>query len=309
MSTRFRTDIFLDTVCPWCYLGKRRFELALAARPQYEPTLNWRPFELNPDLPWDGVERAGHIAGKFGDSTQIADAEAALVRHGEAVGLQFRFDLIARLPNTRRSHLLIAHAGRHDLANEVTERVMQAYFEEGCNIGDIEELVRLGVEAGLSERETRAAMVLREGQDGVVAAERHAAVLGITGVPAFIFDRQYSSFGRPGGRNVHQVHRPSRGARRRPRNGFVTPAELTGRARGHIVELECSPGRPCARRRAPRRHPERCPSRDARARDHAVLGCARRPPRTASIWCRKAASATSTASCGSGMRSSTARRW
>lgn len=192
---RFRTDIFLDTVCPWCYLGKRRFELALAARPQYEPAISWRPFELNPDLPWEGVERAGYLAAKFGDSTQIADSQAALVRHGEAVGLQFRFDLIERLPNTRRSHLLIAHAGRHNLASEVTERVMQAYFEEGCNIGDIEELVRLGVEAGLGERETRAAVVLREGQDGVVAAERHAAVLGITGVPAFIFDRQYSVSG------------------------------------------------------------------------------------------------------------------
>jgi predicted DsbA family dithiol-disulfide isomerase len=72
---------------------------------------------------------------------------------------------------------------------------MQAYFEEGCNIGDVDELVRLGVEAGLSERETRSAMVLRAGQDGVVAAERHASVLGINGVPTFIFDRQYSVSG------------------------------------------------------------------------------------------------------------------
>src|SRR5271154_2610705 len=195
MAARMRIDVFSDTICPWCYLGKRRFELALAARPQYEPAISWRPFELNPDLPWDGVERAGYLAAKLGDSTQIADSQAALVRHGEAVALQFRFDLIERLPNTRRSHLLIAHAGRHNLASEVTERVMQAYFEEGSNIGDIEELVRLGVEAGLGEREARAAVVLREGQDGVVAAERHAAVLGITGVPAFIFDRQYSVSG------------------------------------------------------------------------------------------------------------------
>jgi predicted DsbA family dithiol-disulfide isomerase len=188
-------DIFSDTVCPWCYLGKRRFELALAARPQYEPRINWRPFELNPDLPWDGVERAGYLAAKFGDASRIADSQAALVKHGEAVGLQFRFDLIERLPNTRRSHLLIAHAARRNLASEVKERVMQAYFEEGCNIGEVEELVRLGVEAGLDEREARAAVVLREGQDGVVAAERHAAVLGITGVPTFIFDRQYSVSG------------------------------------------------------------------------------------------------------------------
>jgi len=190
-----RVDIYSDTVCPWCYLGKRRFELALAARPQYEPGINWRPFELNPDLPWDGVDRAAYLASKFGDLTQIEESQAALVRHGSAVGLEFRFERIERLPNTRRSHLLIAHAARQGLSSEVTERVMQAYFEEGCNIGDVEELVRLGVEAGLSERETRSAMVLRSGQDGVVAAERHAAVLGINGVPTFIFDRQYSVSG------------------------------------------------------------------------------------------------------------------
>src|SRR5208283_3714279 len=127
-----RIDVFSDMVCPWCYLGKRRFELALAARPEYEPRIFWRPFELNPDLPWDGVNRAA----KLGDSAQIAESEAALVRHGEAVGLQFRFDLIERLPNTRRSHLLIAHAARHGLQSEAAERVMQAYFEEGCDIGD-----------------------------------------------------------------------------------------------------------------------------------------------------------------------------
>jgi predicted DsbA family dithiol-disulfide isomerase len=188
-------DIYSDTVCPWCYLGKRRFELALAARPRYEPRINWRPFELNPDLPWDGVDRAAYLATKFGDLTQIEAGQEALVRLGSAVGLEFRFDLIKRLPNTRRSHLLIAHAARQDLSSEATERVMQAYFEEGCNIGEVDELVRLGVEAGLSERETRSAMVLRQGQDGVVAAERHAAVIGINGVPTFIFDRQYSVSG------------------------------------------------------------------------------------------------------------------
>ena len=195
MTQTMRVDIYSDTVCPWCYLAKRRFELALAGRPRYEPRINWRPFELNPDLPWEGVDRAGYLASKFGDSAQIEAGEAALVRHGSAVGLEFRFDLVKCLPNTRRSHLLIAHAARQGLSSEVVERIMQAYFEEGCNIGDVDELVRLGVEAGLSERETRSAMVLRAGQDGVVAAERHAAVLGISGVPTFIFDRQYSVSG------------------------------------------------------------------------------------------------------------------
>jgi predicted DsbA family dithiol-disulfide isomerase len=190
-----RIDIYSDTVCPWCYLGKRRFELAVAARPQYEARVTWRPFELNPDMPADGVDRAAHLAARLGGPERVAAAHAELERQGEASGIRFRFDLIKRVPNTRRSHLLIAHAARYDRQAVIKERVMRAYFEEGCDIGDVEELVRLAVDAGLSERESRSALILREGQDGVIAAERHAAVLGITGVPTFIFDGQYTISG------------------------------------------------------------------------------------------------------------------
>ncbi|HWJ35011.1 MAG TPA: DsbA family oxidoreductase [Steroidobacteraceae bacterium] len=195
MTAQMRIDIYSDTVCPWCFLGKRRFELALAERPQYEPRVTWRPFELNPDLPWEGVERAGYLAAKIGDAARIAAMEENLLRHGEELGIQFRFDLIERMPNSRRSHLLIAHAGRHGLQARVKDRIMQAYFQEGADIGDAEELVRLGVEVGLSQREVRSALVLREGQDGVVAAERHAAALGISVIPTFIFDGQYTLSG------------------------------------------------------------------------------------------------------------------
>ncbi len=190
-----RIDIFSDTVCPWCYLGKRRFELALAARPQYEPRVTWRPFELNPDMPIEGLDYAAFIAAKMAEDPALAERHAELVRLGEASGIKFRFDLIGRVPNTRRSHLLIAHAARFGLQGRVKDRIMQAYFEEGCDIGDLEELVRLGVEAGLIEAEIRNVLILRVGQDGVVAAERHAAVLGITGVPTFVFDGQYTISG------------------------------------------------------------------------------------------------------------------
>ena len=190
-----RIDIYSDTVCPWCFLGKRRFELAVAARPQYEPRVTWRPFELNPDMPAEGADRAAYLAARMGTPERVAEAHAELVRQGAASGIEFRFDLMTRMPNTRRSHLLIAHAARSGRQSAVKERIMRAYFEQGCDIGDIEVLVRLGVEAGLDERESRSALILRSGQDGVVAAERHAAVLGITGVPTFVFDGQYTISG------------------------------------------------------------------------------------------------------------------
>ena len=190
-----RIDIFSDTVCPWCYLGKRRFELALATRPQYEPRVTWRPFELNPDMPIEGLDYAAFIAAKMAEDPALADRHAELVRLGETNGIKFRFDLIGRVPNTRRSHLLIAHAARCGLQGRVKDRIMQAYFEEGRDIGDPEELVRLGAEAGLIQAEIRNVLILRVGQDGVVAAERHAAVLGITGVPTLVFDGQYTISG------------------------------------------------------------------------------------------------------------------
>jgi predicted DsbA family dithiol-disulfide isomerase len=202
MGPNMRIDIYSDTACPWCYLGKRRFELAMAARPQYEPRVTWRPFELNPNLPIEGVDRASYLVSKFGSAERVAQAHAELKRQGEASDIGFRFDLIEFMPNTRRSHLLVAHAARsrrpgavHGMAAAVKDRVMRAYFEEGCDIGDIETLVRLGVEAGLAERECRAALILRAGQDGVIAAERHASVLRITSVPTFIFDGIYTVSG------------------------------------------------------------------------------------------------------------------
>jgi predicted DsbA family dithiol-disulfide isomerase len=190
-----RVDIYSDTVCPWCFLGKRRLELAVAARPQYEVHITWRPFELNPEVPVDGIDLPTFNAAKAVDLERAAETNAELLRLGEASGIDFRFDLIQRVPNTRRSHLLIALAARSGLQGSVKDRILRAYFEEGCDIGDPEELVRLGVEAGLPEGAVRNALILRIGQDGVVAAERHAQVLGITGVPTFIFDGTYTISG------------------------------------------------------------------------------------------------------------------
>jgi predicted DsbA family dithiol-disulfide isomerase len=190
-----RIDIFSDTVCPWCYLGKRRFEIALASRPQYEPQVTWRPFELNPEIPVDGVDRAAFLAAKMPDLERMKEMQSELTRLGEATGIEFRFDLIQRMPNTRRSHLLIAYAARYGLQGKVKDRIMRAYFEEGRDIGDTDELARLGAETGLVETDVRNALILRAGQDGVVAAERHASVLGISGVPTYIFDGQYTISG------------------------------------------------------------------------------------------------------------------
>src|SRR5277367_842705 len=132
-----RIDIYSDTACPWCYLGKRRFDLAMAARPHFEPRVTWRPFELNPDLPVEGIDRASYLAAKIGDPERVLELHAELKRQGHSAGIEFRFDLLERMPNTRNSHLLIAHAARSGRQSVVKERIMKAFFEEGCDIGDM----------------------------------------------------------------------------------------------------------------------------------------------------------------------------
>ncbi len=195
MTPRLRIDIYSDTVCPWCYLGKRRLRAALDMRPQHVPRITWRPFELNPDLPLDGVGRAEFLALRVANVERFREGERLLIELGRAVGIDFRFDRIERVPNTRRSHLLIALAGRRGRDHAVVERLMRAYFEEGLDIGDIDTLVRLGVDCGLAEREALSALMLRTGQDAIVAAERHAAALGLSGVPAYIFNGEYAISG------------------------------------------------------------------------------------------------------------------
>jgi predicted DsbA family dithiol-disulfide isomerase len=150
---------------------------------------------LNLDFPVEGVDRTWYITTRVGDPAKFAQTQETLAVLGLAVGINFRFDLIRLVPNTRRSHLLILHARRHGLQAQVTELVMQAYFQEGRDTGDIDELVRLGVAAGLDESDARNSIMLRAGQDSVIAAERHAAALGITGVPTYIFDGRYTMSG------------------------------------------------------------------------------------------------------------------
>ena len=195
MTRSLRIDVYVDTVCPWCYLGKRRLAVALAARAQHAPRVTWRPFELNPDLPVDGVDRESYLTGRSVDRAALDRAHHTLVDLGRAQGIEFRFDRIGRIPNTRRSHLLVALASRRGRADAMLERLMRAYFEEGTDIGDFDTLVGLATEAGLEAREASRAIALRNGQDAIVAAQRHAASLGLSGVPTFVFNGEYALSG------------------------------------------------------------------------------------------------------------------
>ncbi|RFU20882.1 DsbA family oxidoreductase [Geodermatophilus marinus] len=196
-------EIWSDVVCPWCAIGKRRFEEALSRFPHREDVeVVWRAFELDPAA---GSEPAGQPAGATGYAerlaakygTDVASAQRmvdSMTEAAAAEGLEFRFDRAVRA-NTFQAHQVIHLAGERGVQDAVKARLLRAYFAEGEAVGDRETLVRLAGEAGLDAEEVRAVLADQRHADAVRADEAEAQALGIRGVPFFVLDRRYGVSG------------------------------------------------------------------------------------------------------------------
>jgi predicted DsbA family dithiol-disulfide isomerase len=190
-------EIWSDIACPWCYIGKRRFEAALARfEHRDEVTVKWRSFELDPEAPGERVgDRAQHLADKYGMTLEQAQgAERQMTETAAGEGLDFRFD-IARAGNTFDGHRVIHLAAEHGLEDEMKERLLRAYFSEGELVSDPETLVRLAVEVGVPEAAARETVAGDRFAEDVRSDERDAAQLGISAVPTFIVDRAIGGSG------------------------------------------------------------------------------------------------------------------
>jgi predicted DsbA family dithiol-disulfide isomerase len=184
-------DVVSDTVCPWCFIGKRRLSRALEMRPEIAFDVQWRPYQLDPDIPREGVDRAGYMKAKFGDGPRIAAMGDALKAEGLRERISFAFEKIERRPNTIDSHRLIRWAANVGLQDAMVERLFAAYFLEGRDIGDAAVLEFLAADAGMDSLQV--AELLDEDTDRA-AVEREAKLageMGITGVPTFIFASKY----------------------------------------------------------------------------------------------------------------------
>lgn len=184
-------EIVFDPSCPWCYIGKRQLERAIMLRPKLRVMRRWSPFLLSPDMPAEGVERARFLIRKFGSEARVARIFRAIAHVGEAVGIAFAFERIARAPNTRNAHRLVRYAERFGRADDAVEALFHGYFVEGRDIGDLEVLVRLARGIGLEPARVRAHLL--SDADGPAIAEENARAhrLGINGVPAFIFSGSF----------------------------------------------------------------------------------------------------------------------
>lgn len=192
-----RVEIWSDVVCPWCYIGKRRFEQALERFEHAdEVEVVWRSFELDPNAPRVRTEsHAEHLARKYGVSpAQVEAMDARLV--GEAKKEELEFHLAeSKGGNTFDAHRLIHLAVENGRAGEMKERLMKAYFTEGVAIGERAELVRLAVEVGLDEAEVKAMLSSERLANEVRADEARARAFGISGVPFFAIDERYGVSG------------------------------------------------------------------------------------------------------------------
>ncbi len=186
-------DIISDVVCPWCFIGKRRLDAALGLyrqrRPQAPaPEIAYHPFELNPDIPREGIARADYIAKKFG--ARGYSAHDRLVQAGKPLGIAFAFDRITRQPNTLAAHALIESARRRGVQGAVKEALMQAFFVDGLDLTDTQTLVRVASEAGLNRKEAEAALADEALRRAVAEEEDKARAMGVNGVPFFIFNNR-----------------------------------------------------------------------------------------------------------------------
>jgi predicted DsbA family dithiol-disulfide isomerase len=184
-------DVISDVVCPWCYIGRRRLGAALASlagrEPGVEPRVRWHPFQLNPDLPHEGIARRAYLEAKFGGRERANGIYERVRAAGTTVGIDFAFDRIERQPNTLDAHRLIAWAQSSGKGEDVVERLFRAYFLDGRGIGDRAVLAAVAVAAGLDSDAASALLTSEEGAAEVEATDRRVRALGVTGVPFFIF--------------------------------------------------------------------------------------------------------------------------
>lgn len=184
-------DVVSDTVCPWCYIGKRRLARALELRPEIEFDVQWRPYRLDPDVPREGVDRRAYMQAKFGNGPQMQAMGEALKAEGAKEGIAFAFDSIERRPDTLDSHRLIRWAAAAGVQDAVVERLFAAYFLEGRDIGDPGVLEFLAADAGMDSLQVAEMLADDTDRAAVEREARLAGEMGITGVPTFIFNSRF----------------------------------------------------------------------------------------------------------------------
>ena len=182
-------EIISDLICPWCFIGKKRFELALAQIDFADQVrVIWRPFQLNPDMPTEGLNRRQYRTKKFGSWEHSQKLDAQVAEAGLEMGIPFNYEIVEKTPNTFLGHRLIWYANQKGKQDAVVEALFKAYFCDGLDVGEIATLVKVGIQAGLEEQPVSDFLRSTEGTKEVQEEEARSKLLGVSGVPAFILN-------------------------------------------------------------------------------------------------------------------------
>jgi predicted DsbA family dithiol-disulfide isomerase len=177
--------VYSDVICPWCFIGKRRLKKGLVLAGQ-AATAPWHPFQLNPDMPREGIDRKSYRIRKFGSWERSQELDAQVGAAGRGEGIAFNFDKMARTPNTLDAHRVIWLAGERGVQDAVVEALFLAYFTDGRDLTDRATLAEIAAGAGLDRAEVEELLVGLKGLDAVRAGEEQARGLGVSGVPFFV---------------------------------------------------------------------------------------------------------------------------
>ena len=200
-----RIKIISDTVCPWCFIGKRRFERALTMHPQENLQIVWQPFQLNPTMPPEGIERKSYLTAKFGGPERAERQNERLRQTGMDEGIEFDFSAIKRTPNTIDSHRMIYFSGISGCQEAVVEALFRGFFFDGLDLGNTDVLAEIGAANGLDGSDLSRYLHSDNDRAHIQALDEQARQAGISGVPCYVVDGKFAVSGAQSPEIFHQI--------------------------------------------------------------------------------------------------------
>jgi predicted DsbA family dithiol-disulfide isomerase len=194
MSEPFIIDVVSDVICPWCFLGKRRLDAALAVLDDLDVFVRWRPFMLDPTIPPEGLDRQQYMLNKFGPE-RLKTIHDPLIEAGAELGVPYNFEAITRTPNTLDAHRLIRWSHTVERQHEMAERLFMAYWSEGQDVSDHAVLAKCAGEAGINTEQIAGLLASDQDVEATKLEIQHASEIGVTGVPTFILAQSYALVG------------------------------------------------------------------------------------------------------------------
>jgi predicted DsbA family dithiol-disulfide isomerase len=191
MSATIQLDIISDPICPWCYIGKSGLDRALEKNPDHPFRIEWHPFQLNPTMPREGMDRRDYLETKFGGKENAVRVYGQIADAAEAAGLKINFEAIEKTPNTLDAHRLIHWAGLEGRQTAIVSKLFKAYFVDGKDIGDAEVLADIAESAEMSRDMVTRLLASDSDLDDISARDAHARERGVTGVPTFVVANQH----------------------------------------------------------------------------------------------------------------------